>query len=284
MKVVTVATDLDNFNLKNLLIPSCDFFGYELIVLNLLSTWDSHRMKDLALIAYLETLKADEIILFTDAYDTFLLNTPESSLKKWSKYKYSLLFSAEANCWPEQEFASAYNQINHHGKFRFLNSGGYMGSVSTILKVLKTFKTPPSGILRSRYDFSAKFIENCDKRYSWSNQYYWSLIYLSQENSIVLDKNSELFKCFGTPLAYFRKHRKDYLNNGVHSRIYQKELSRIKIELDSLDESTIGHVHFNNPILKHVFKTLLEERLFPDWIINVLSKRVVAQPQIIEID
>jgi hypothetical protein len=241
-------------------------------------------MKDLALIAYLETLNEDEVILFTDAYDTLILNTPESSLKTLSKYKDSLLFSTEANCWPEQEFANAYNQVNYDGKFRFLNSGGYIGPVSIILKLLKTFKVPPSEILSSKYNFSIKFVENCDKRYSWSNQYYWTLIYLSQENSIALDKNSELFRCFGTPLAYFRKHRKDYLNNGIHSGIYQKELNRIKVELDSLDESTIGHVHFNNPILKHVFQTLFEERLFPNWIINVLSKRVVAQPQIIEID
>ncbi|WP_422083631.1 glycosyltransferase domain-containing protein [Ulvibacterium sp.] len=281
MKVITVATDLRNYNLRTFLMPCCDFLGYKLIILYFGSTWSSHRLKDQILIPYLESLDSDEIVLFTDAYDTLLLNTPKSLLAKFMNFNAPIVFSAEINCWPEQGLIDIYHKID--SETRFLNSGAFMGRVSHILKLLNRYNEPASKVLTNKYKVAPKVVEVYDKKYFWSNQYYWTLLYFTHENSIKLDNDSELFLTLGTPLPYFRKYKKDFANLGAKSDIYITELKRVIAIFNTMKPYTKCHVHFNNPVLKAVFKDLYERQGFPSWIRDMLSKKTSHLPQIIEV-
>ena len=95
-------------------------------------------MKDSILSFYLSRLDPEEVILFTDAYDVMFINNLKSFIDQYDKYGASFVFSTEVNCWPARYLREYYEKekINH----RFLNSGGYIGTVGSILKVFKTYR------------------------------------------------------------------------------------------------------------------------------------------------
>ncbi|MEM9143731.1 MAG: glycosyltransferase domain-containing protein [Bacteroidota bacterium] len=283
MKVLTVATNLQDYHLRNFLIPSCGHLGYELIILYYASEWSSHRMKDKIIVSYLETLDPNEIVLFTDAYDTLFLSTSDALLKTFNNFNSSLLFSSEINCWPEPELCEVYARI--HEKKAFLNSGAYIGRVSHIVNLLKKNPTAPSHILSDIYKIDPGLVKIYDQKYMWSNQYYWTLLYLSLENRISLDFDSKMFLALGTALPFFQKNFKDFRSLGTQSLIYRKELNRIQDIFSRMQAFSIAHVHFNNPVLKVIFKNLHKQGTFPQWVKEILSKKDVSfpPPEIIEI-
>lgn len=283
MTIITVATDLNNFFLKNFLIPSCQYFKYDLKIINPIEKWDSHRMKDTYLISYLEGLDKEEVVMFSDAYDTLVLNDFQYALKFYEESKASILFSAEINCWPEKSFSPIYEIITPKEKVMFLNSGGFIGKVHNILKILKNNINSFSSILESSYNMEKKYVIAYDKKYKWSNQYFWTLAYFAQNNQISLDSNSKIFKTFGTPTDYFFKHYNDFLKLGVNSDIYKKEFFRISNILKSLHPDEITHAHFNNPICKHILMEMFLGNSLPEWINNILKIKKIKNVEIIKL-
>ncbi|XP_040283981.1 procollagen-lysine,2-oxoglutarate 5-dioxygenase 2 isoform X2 [Bufo bufo] len=77
----------------------------------------------------------DLIVLFTDSYDVIFAGGPEELLKKFQQLNHKVVFSAEALIWPDKRLADKYPVVRS-GK-RFLNSGGFIGYLSNVKKIVQ---------------------------------------------------------------------------------------------------------------------------------------------------
>lgn len=139
--------------------------------------------------AAVAALPDGDVVLFVDGYDTLLLaRHPEQLLQAYndalSVYGApagSVLFAAERNCWPDADVAASYPLCHAFpgSPYRFLNSGGYIGSVSALKRMLVGLDTLPSAV---------------------DDQRFFTHLYLSGTAGIVLDTGSLVFFClaFGT--------------------------------------------------------------------------------------
>ena len=94
MKVITVINDKDD-KYFNLLRLSCALNGLELVVLvSKEQDFYSMKLKDQLLLAYLDEINDDELILFTDGTDAIFIADEVEILEKFSKFDSDLVFSA----------------------------------------------------------------------------------------------------------------------------------------------------------------------------------------------
>ncbi len=108
----------------------------------------------------------DEVILFTDSFDAVLVN---GSIRVDRSI---VLFSAEMFCWPEPSLASGFPPSPT--PFRFLNSGGFVGTVK---------------LLRDILDFDV--IDDTD-----DDQLFYTRAFLSQRYKMKLDVHCQTFQTF----------------------------------------------------------------------------------------
>ena len=168
-QILTVATDelkasklLDsNFNIKNL--------GKNVV-------WEGGTMEGpgggqkINLIRQeLKYYDDNDIIMFLDGYDTFIHSTEEVVLERYFDFRKEIVFAAEKSCWPDR---SLENKFPETGGYKYLNSGTFIGTVSS----LKKFFSNP--------------IENHE-----DDQLYCQKQYLSKEFDIALDYESYIFLC-----------------------------------------------------------------------------------------
>lgn len=177
MRVVTVATNPDDHGLS-ILKTSCALKELKLdILLCSESSFSGNRKKDELLLRHLRSLDGDEIILFTDAYDTFFLAGEAEILQKYQRIGKELLFSAETGCWPDRSLAASYPPIES-GPYKYLNCGGFMGPAKAVIEFTLANESRPGG------------------DYGFSNQYQWTRTYIENPDRIGLDTNCEVFCTF----------------------------------------------------------------------------------------
>jgi|GEM_PF-1657282 len=173
VKIVTLITDIYNYGFNNILKPSVHQHKLDLVVLTT-DGYKGHRDKDMLLYRYIEQLAYDDIVIFTDGYDTMFLSGVEEILMKYSRFGKDLLFSAETTCWPDADLLSAYPETT--SPFRYLNSGGFIGK---------------AGFIKSCLDEHLE--TDSIAKYPWSNQIYWTERYLKNKDKIALDTGCEIF-------------------------------------------------------------------------------------------
>jgi len=145
LTLVTVAThkthELDRF------ISSAVYHGYEYVILGLGMEWTGGKatngrlvfpgggMKVNLLKDYLSTYEGLEtdIILFTDSYDVVFNEKTDELLSRWDG---NVLFTAEKTCWPDEKLSDRYPNSKYD--YKYLNSGGFIGSVKDIKKLTET--------------------------------------------------------------------------------------------------------------------------------------------------
>lgn len=216
----------------------------------------SHRIKDFLLIRYLRKLNNNEIILFTDGYDTLLLATEDEIMKKFREFGKETVFSAERNCWPDTELEE-YFPKNHASPFKYLNSGGFIGTTGMLKSLLER-------------EVIGK------KDYHWSNQYAWILRYLDAPEHIALDHHCEIFYTASTDASkrkyFYKKDRngnpkKDYRHPEFLKTEGNKILQEISFSNDRIrnlvTQTSPCHVHFNGPIGQSLLPTEHLEKIKP---------------------
>jgi hypothetical protein len=138
--VITVATDgAEHFGYQTL-ARSLQYFAYNFVTLGLDKEWAGgsdfpstgggmklHLMRD-----YLEKIDKGQMILFVDGYDTVIQLGPNELLERFKQFEADIVFGAELACWPSDELCTQYSKyyLTDTSKFKFLNSGTYMGSKS----------------------------------------------------------------------------------------------------------------------------------------------------------
>ncbi|XP_069474352.1 procollagen-lysine,2-oxoglutarate 5-dioxygenase 2 isoform X2 [Ambystoma mexicanum] len=77
----------------------------------------------------------DPVVLFTDSYDVIFAGGPEELLDKFHEANNKVVFGAESLVWPDKRLADKYPFVRS-GK-RFLSSGGFIGYMSAIKKIVE---------------------------------------------------------------------------------------------------------------------------------------------------
>jgi len=117
----------------------------------------------------------NKIIMFTDSYDVVITSNKNEIFEKYNKLINNsdncIVFSGEISCWPNADLANSYP--NSPTKIKYLNSGGFIGKASNILKILETE------------------IEDYE-----DDQGYYTMKFLNQTNGIkiLLDYYCEIFQ------------------------------------------------------------------------------------------
>ena len=189
MKILTVVTDTNADGLIQFLKPSCSVFNLNLTVLKVKpENYRNHKRKDIELYEYLKTVKDDEIIFFTDGYDTMFLCAEEEILEKYHNVENKIIFSAEINCWPDSKLAAKYPKTI--SPFKYLCSGGFIGKAGYIrMKIEEQLETPSI------------------KEYAFSNQIYWTEHFLRDQKNIRLDTECQIFLALSSEIdmLYIKK-------------------------------------------------------------------------------
>jgi hypothetical protein len=202
MKVITVISDPHHMGFIRLKL-SCASQGLDLIAIDCSKGgWTNNRTKDSLLRNYLTGLDEEEVVLFTDGYDTMLLAGEEEILKKFEQEETDLLVSAESNCFPDKSLQDRYPPCDTI--YRYLNCGGFIGRVKAIK------------------NFLFKEVVDPGTRHDWSNQYIWTLKYLQDTRQLKLDTRCEIFCTFFTLMEEFPLPDDAVRNRKEYTRIYHE--------------------------------------------------------------
>ena len=142
------------------------------------------------LIDYLTNNKLDDdtILIVTDSFDVVFNDNIQNIINKYkkivgsdtkeidtdNKYRGKILFTAEPGCWPDSSLENEYPVVDT--KYKYLNSGGYIGYYIDICKILNI----GSNINK---------INELD-----DDQLYFTKKFLKDKSNIVLDYNCEIFQ------------------------------------------------------------------------------------------
>ncbi|HTI07209.1 MAG TPA: hypothetical protein VL832_01600 [Puia sp.] len=230
MKVLTVISDPVHLGFVRLKM-SCVSQGLDLIAIDCSNGgWTNNRTKDILLRNYLTGLDGEEVVLFSDGYDTMMLAGEEEILEKFEQEKTDLLVSAEANCFPDKSLQDLYPPSDTI--YRYLNCGGFIGRVKAIR------------------DFLCKEVADPGTRHDWSNQYIWTLKYLQDTRQLKLDTRCEIFCTFYTIIGQFPLPDDAVRNRKEYTRIYQEWFQQNFVVrndriFNKLTETWPCNVHFN---------------------------------------
>jgi len=119
---------------------------------------------------YIQDLPGDDVILFTDAYDVFYADNLETITERYLGFNCKVLFSAEQHCWPDADIEHEFPEAPT--KYRFLNSGTFIGRVKELKRMLST-----------------DWITN-----DADDQLYYQKLFLSGEFDIQLDYEGYIFQ------------------------------------------------------------------------------------------
>ena len=95
--------------------------------------WSGFKDKLVAMREFLATLPPTDVVCFVDGYDVTCFGLGEV-LEKFKAFGVDVLFSAETSCYPWSHVQQLYPSTG--SIYRYLNSGGYMGYVAALQKVL----------------------------------------------------------------------------------------------------------------------------------------------------
>ena len=126
-----------------------------------------------------------DVILFCDGFDVFVQAELDFIVRRYLSMHKEVIFSAEDRLWPDDELIFP----PHYSKYKFLNSGGFIGRVGTL-----------------RYMLSDHIEEHHD------DQLYFQKTYLQNIWNCGLDYEGYIFQCWDDEL--------EVRNNKVYNPIY----------------------------------------------------------------
>lgn len=267
VKVITCISDPGQSGYQTFLRPSCAYHAHELVTLHHPGQWTSHRIKDHCLAGYLKGLDSPEVILFSDGYDAMLLAAEDEIMEKYHAFSKPLVFSAEINCWPYPALSTRYSSRNQRRPY--LNCGGFIGRSDVILELLEKHPAAPSTYsAKQKREWAQEHsrtgkLSDPDVIFQWSNQYYWTHVFLQNQDRIALDHECSLFLTLSTSVDALREvYARPLPAEGIR-RLSNEERQRMNLEFhfsaDRLVRTSTGaspcHVHFNGPVAKDLAST-----------------------------
>ena len=163
---------------------SAQYHGIELIVLGLGEPYPGNGTKICRVREYCESMRPDEILVYTDAWDSLFVASEQRFKEKFSKFDRPVVFGAEQNLgvrgndvfWTWQFMPTYLRYPKSPTPYRFLNAGGFMGRAQSLIDL-----------------FDPLPIE-ADTR---SDQTIFSRYYARNPDLLDLDRHQEIFACNG---------------------------------------------------------------------------------------
>lgn len=122
---------------------SADYYGIELNILGFGQPYPGNGAKVLWLAEFAATLPADHIVVYTDAFDSVFLASPEEFEKALQPVTSDLVFSAEQNfhmkghplfyLWQNLPIYRRYP--NSPTRYRFINAGSFIGRAGRLVRL-----------------------------------------------------------------------------------------------------------------------------------------------------
>ena len=112
--------------------------------------WTGYVDKIFAMNEVLSCIPDDDLVCFIDAYDVLAWGGVEEIVAKFRAYNCQVLMSSELNCYPAEnrarytetdQYVSEYAMKTPQSHYRYLNSGGYLGTCRAIRRML-AWKSP----------------------------------------------------------------------------------------------------------------------------------------------
>tara|TARA_R110000737_G_scaffold68488_1_gene96590 strand:+ start:67 stop:1941 length:1875 start_codon:yes stop_codon:yes gene_type:complete len=130
----------------------------------------------------LKTLPDHDVVLFTDAYDVLYNAGIEEITTRYLGFNTKILFSAEADIWPDPSLAASFENHpnNLKTKYQYLNSGTFIGQVGELKKMLDDSDVSDDG----------------------DDQLFYQKLFLSGKYDAKLDYEGYLFQCNEEEVSY----------------------------------------------------------------------------------
>lgn len=176
----------------------------------------------------------DDIILFTDGFDSFVCAEPTEFLKKWKQFRCDIVFGAESVNWPGFVNGQEKHSSNKT-RFVYLNSGGYIGRANAL-----------------KYLFNSKEITNSDDDQGYCQELFvTNSVEQTQERkwSVCLDVKKRIFCCLSDHIKNQDVKKLKFANDGP-SIWHVAETNSYPLQL-----------HGNGPGKDFWFKCVKEEKL-----------------------
>lgn len=106
---------------------------------------------------HLDFLPEEDYVLFTDAHDVRVTGASQDILARYWDFGSEIVFAAERNCWPRKELESQY--LDTSNQYRFLNSGGFIGTVKALKDFIDENFHNVSGITDDQLYYSQLYIK-----------------------------------------------------------------------------------------------------------------------------
>lgn len=165
--------------------------GYVVHMRGLGEPWTGYEVKLRHTLAQAKQLKPDDVLIHLDAFDTYVLADAEEVLRKFKKMDANIVVSTEVNLAPNHEFENIrplmdYMYPTAPNRFRWINSGTYMGYAGAIVNLL-SMEAP---------NFHCDMPTGDKTNYS-DDQRCFHTLFLRHGKSynIKLDYNQDIFHC-----------------------------------------------------------------------------------------
>lgn len=289
VKVVTVATDLKHPFLRRFLVRSCAALGLHLVILKPREAcdWQGFISKKILLARYLDSVRdRDELLLFTDGYDTVFVRGAQPIVEAYARCGAPILFSGETNSWPLGAIGCVLYGARPEGRFPYLNTGGFIGRASQIQDLMRRYPEAPIDRFPALRDLESHGYD-LRKDYGWSDQFYWTLVHLLERERIAVDREAHVFEYFGPQLADVVVREVVALNEASarkwrRSAFYRKETRRIEKRL--LTQATGSQLHFAGKISTRIVSGLYKRGRLPNWLRDVVDAEPGAGgPEVVHI-
>jgi hypothetical protein len=127
------------------------------------------KLREVATFLRRDSLKSDDLVLFTDAYDVAYFGTKLEIIDRYMSFKTPIVFGCEKECHPDPNRASEYMDTNR--EFPYLNSGMFIGTVDALRQCIMNYQYNDTD----------------------DDQRYWTTQYLNNPDRITLDYDNKLF-------------------------------------------------------------------------------------------
>lgn len=279
MQVITIATNVENPFLRQLLIPSCRALDLQLTVLHPRPASFTPAERRTYLTAALpQVAERDEIVVLTDAYDTLFIRDEEYLLEAYSRLQQRVVFGGDLNSWPLGPVGLALHDEPPVGRFPYLNGGGVIGPVGEILDLYARYPKPPSGRFEVLRRLRAHGYDT-DERFGMSDQYHWTLVRLTEPDRVGIDHHGTIFEYYGPhfgglPREEVLRDVLEFRQFGRKAATYLRDRARLEERLT--EPSGAAQLHFAGAVTKAALLDLLAEGLAPQWLTGAAAARAGA--------
>lgn len=213
--LITVATEYNDAVKRY--VQTANKYGFNPVILGIKNKWEGGNMIDgigggqkvNMLRDYLQKIKNNILVIFTDSYDVIVNDNINILIDKYKKnFNSKIVFGTECSCWPDESLHQYYPNVTCKNKF--LNSGNFIGWSLDLLNIM---------------DIEIK--NDDDDQLYYTMKYLYSL---NNKKNIKLDYENKLFLC---------------LNSQFSIKInYEKSC----VEMDNTKRTRPTFIHGNGPL------------------------------------